>query len=103
MTKQQSLPGVGPKQIPEIEDAAEALRDLRSKRQELAEKEEKAQQVLADALKKHGFGGKRRYVFEIEEDGNQVKLDAFMERPDARAYVRKHKDTKDTDKEPDNE
>lgn len=92
--KQGRLPGVLPKQIPAIEDAAEELRKLRTRRQKLATEEEEAQQALRDLLKEHRFTAKRPYIFECEEDGETVKLDAFLEKPEERAYVRKHKDPK---------
>jgi len=95
--KQGRLPGVLPKQIPAIEDAADTLRKLRSKRQKLAAEEEEAQQKLRDLLKEHRFTAKRPYIFETEEDGELVKLDAFLEKPEERAYVRKHKDPKAED------
>lgn len=103
--RQTRLPGVLPKQIPEIEDAAEELRKLRTRRQKLATEEEEAQQKLRDLLKEHRFTAKRPYIFECEEDGETVKLDAFLEKPEERAYVRKHKDPKaeddgDTDEVP---
>ena len=94
MAKQGQLPGVGPKQIQEIEDAAEELRKIRSRRQALAEEEEQAQAALVEALKKNGYGPKRVYIFESDADGDPVKLDAFIQRPELRAYVRRHKDPK---------
>ena len=93
MAKQGSLEGIGPKEIPEVTDAAEELRKLRRQRQDLAEKEEKAQILLRDLLKKHGI--RKRYVYEGEDgEGNTIKLDALIEKGEERAYVRKHKDPK---------
>jgi hypothetical protein len=92
--KQGRLPGVLPKQIPAIEDAADELRKLRKKRQALAALEEEAQQKLRDLLKEHRFTAKKPYIFESEEDGEVVKLDAFLEKAEDRAFVRKHKDPK---------
>lgn len=98
MAKQGTLEGIGPKQIEEIDEAAEELRALRAERQELEEKEEEAQVKLAELLKKHGYTGKRKYLMEIENgDGKLIKFDAFLERPEARAYVRKHKNPKEGD------
>jgi hypothetical protein len=98
--KQGRLPGVLPKQIPAIEDAADELRKLRKNRQALAALEEEAQQKLRDLLKEHRFTAKRPYMFDTEEDGKMVRLDAFLEKPEERACVRKHKDPKAEDEEP---
>lgn len=92
MARQQSLPGVGPKRIAEIEDAALKLRTVRTKRQKIAAEEEEAQQELRDVLKKNGFRKGRIYQFENEGDGELVKLDVVLEQKEERAYVRKHKD-----------
>jgi hypothetical protein len=94
MAKQQSLPGVGPKQIPEIEEAATRLRKIRSQRQTLAEEEEKAQAFLVEVLKKNGFRKGRAYQFEDDSEGEPVKLDVLLDQKDPRAYVRKHKEPK---------
>lgn len=98
MAKQQSLAGIGPKEIPEISDAAEELRKLRTQRQTLAKEEEEAQIALRDLLKKHGIRGK--YVYEGEDgEGNTVKFDAMIEKAEERAFVRKHKDPKAKEKD----
>lgn len=94
MGKQQSLEGIGPKAIPEIEKAATDLRRIRSKRQELSEEEEKAQTLLVELLKKNGFRKGRKYMFEDDSDGEPVKLDVLLDQKDPRAYVRKHKEPK---------
>lgn len=103
MPKQTELPGVGRKQIAELEDKALELRELRSKRQAIAAQEEKAQQELRDLCKAHKVSKSRPYIFETEEDTDDgtktVKLDVLVERPDERAYVRKHKDPKAEDEE----
>lgn len=103
MAKQQSLPGVGPKQIKEIEDAATELRRIRSKRQALAKEEETAQANLVEVLKKHGYRKGRKYEFEDDSDGEPVKLDVLLDQKDPRAYVRKHKDPEDAEEETDPE
>lgn len=91
--RQGRLPGISPKQIPEIEDAAEELRSLRKQRQALGVEEEKAQVLLRDLLKKHGI--RKAYVYEGEDDeGKPVALDALVETADERAYVRRHKEPK---------
>ena len=93
MAKQGSLEGIGPKEIPEVTDAAEVLRTIRSERQQLAAQEEKAQVHLRDLLKKHGV--RKKYIYEAEDgEGQTVKFDALIEKAEERAYVRKHKDPK---------
>jgi hypothetical protein len=99
--QQQKLPGVGPKQIPEIEDKALELRKIRSKRQELAAKEEELQGKLVDLLRANGFRKGRPYQFEEDADGETIKLDVVMEQKDVRAYVRKHKDKEAEEEEGD--
>ena len=94
-TKQQSLPGVGPKRIAEIEDAALEVRDLQSKRKAITEEEGKARGLLRELLKKNGFKKNKPYQFENEGDGELVKLDVVIEQKEEKAYVRRHKDPKD--------
>jgi pimeloyl-CoA synthetase len=78
--KQARLPGMVPKKIAEIQDAAEALREVRTERMELGEREEKAQSELVEIMKKHGV---KRYAIDEE-------YEALVERKE-RAYVRKIK------------
>ena len=93
MAKQGSLEGIGPKSIPEVEDAAEELRVCRRNRQILATQEEELQVKLRDILKKHGI--RKKYIYEVDDDdGSTIKFDAFIEKAEERAYVRKHKDPK---------
>jgi len=96
MPKQQQLPGVGPKQIEEIEDKAEEVRTLCASRKDLAQKEETARKELKDLFKKHGIRKCYQYVID-DGEGGEIKIDALLERPEERAYVRKHKDPKAKD------
>jgi hypothetical protein len=94
MAKQSELPGVGRKQIPELEAAAEKLRALRTQRQALAASEETAQAELKDLCKIHKVTKARPYIFETEDGDEMVKLDVLVEKPEERAYVRRHKEPK---------
>lgn len=102
--KQTELPGVGRKQIAELEDKALELRAVRSQRQKLGATEEVLQGELKDMCKLHKITKSRPYVFETEVDTDEgtetIKLDVMVEKPEERAYVRKHKDPKaDEDEE----
>jgi hypothetical protein len=99
MAKQGQLPGVGPKQIEEIEDKAEEVRTLCADRKAIAAKEETARGELKELFKKHGV--KKVYQYVIEDDGKEITIDALLERPEAKAYVRKHKNPKAKDDDSD--
>lgn len=79
--KQERLPGMVPKRIAEIQDAAEELRELRSTRMENAEAEEKAQEKLKGLMKKHGIK-----AYRLDDE-----YEAIVEAAESRAYVRKIK------------
>lgn len=79
--KQGKLPGVVPKRIKEIQDAAEALKEIRDERMGLAEAEEQAQEALKAVMKKHGH---RAYRIDDE-------YEAIIESAEPRAFVRKIK------------
>jgi hypothetical protein len=100
MPKQQNLPGVGPKEIPELSAAALRLRELRKNRMELANEEEKAQADLDDLCKTHRATKSRPYIMEIDgDDGETIRLDVFRDTPASRAYVRIHKEPKKDEEE----
>lgn len=79
--KQARLPGMTPKRIQDIQDAAENLKELRDDRMDLAEKEEQAQEKLKAVMKKHN-------VKHYRLDDN---YEAVLEADEPRAYVRKVK------------
>ena len=104
MGKQQSLPGVGPKQIPEIEDQAKKVKRLQTQRLTIQKQENEAREELKDLLKKHGFRKGKAYLFEDDSDGEPVKLDVLIDQKEPKAYVRKHQDPDaDADEEGDGE
>lgn len=80
MAKQPNLPGMTPKHIAEIEEAAEELRELRTQRMELGESEEKAQTALVEVMKKHKVSH-----YKIDDE-----YEAIVESKE-RAFVRKIK------------
>lgn len=80
MAKQPNLPGMTPKHIAEIEEAAEELRELRTQRMELGESEEKAQAALVEVMKKH-----KVTAYKIDDE-----YEAIVEAKE-RAFVRKIK------------
>lgn len=87
--KQQKIPGVLPKRIKEIQDAAEELKELRDSRMETAEEEEKAQEKLKAVMKKHGIK-----AYKIDDE-----YEAILESNEPRAYVRKIKRKKKKSKD----
>jgi hypothetical protein len=79
--KQQKINGMVPKRIKEIQDAAEALREIREERMGLAESEEKLQGELVAVMKKHGV---KAYKIDDEHE-------AIREAGEERGFVRKIK------------
>lgn len=59
--KQESLPGIG---IPEVEDAARALRDHRTLRMRMQDDEAELSEKLLGVMDQHNLG-----TFRFEEDG----------------------------------
>ena len=90
--KQAKLPGMTPPHIKEIQEAAEALQEVRTERMELGEQEEKAQASLAAIMNKHGL---KRY--NLDDD-----YEALIEAKE-RAFVRKIKRRAPKAKKPDEE
>jgi len=88
--------GIVQKEIPELDDIAEELRDIRKAQHKLNTEETDAMERFGEALKKHGFTSeKKAYSVEFErEDGSMERYDAFIDRPEARAYLKKHKEPK---------
>jgi hypothetical protein len=78
--KQQRIPGMTPNKIAEIQDAAEALKEIRTNRMDLGEQEEKAQADLVEIMKKHRV---KRYAIDDE-------YEALIEEKE-RAFVRRIK------------
>jgi dissimilatory sulfite reductase (desulfoviridin) alpha/beta subunit len=76
MSKQEQLPGVGPKRIKEIEAAAEEYVQARDTRIAWNKKEAEAKKNLADLINKHGVEAYEYDVeLETEQDGKKVTKD----------------------------
>lgn len=82
--RQGKLPGMVPKRIAEIQEAAEALQEIRTQRMELGEQEEKAQDVLVRVMKKH-----KVKAYRLDDE-----YEALIEAKE-RGFVRKIKARKD--------
>jgi hypothetical protein len=52
--KQEQIPGTEPPSIAEIDEAAEALLDIRERRRDLLEQQREAKAELVAAMKRHG-------------------------------------------------
>jgi len=68
--RQQTIPGTERKSIDEVDDAAEAFRVARNKRQAATKVETEKKAVLKDILRKHGI---KSYFYE-DEDGDTEEV-----------------------------
>lgn len=74
--KQQRLPGMKPQHIAEVEELAEALRDVRTERMDLTQREVKAQDDLLGAMKKHKVREYRlgNLIFVVSDGKTKVRM-----------------------------
>lgn len=82
--KQKRLPGMVPKKIAELEDAAEKVRDLQTERMQLQEQEEEARDKLLEIMKQHKlkvYPLDEEYVAEIKDAGEKAYVHRKRGRP----------------------
>ena len=76
--KQTDLPGTEPKRYPDIDEAAEALAEIRGERMDLTRKETEAASILMARMKKHNVRdyefGKIEAHIEVTEENVKVKI-----------------------------
>lgn len=86
--KQGRLQGMQPREVVEIEEKAEEVKDLENKRKDVAAQEKKAREELTELMKEH-----KRGKYDIGENENMGDGEWYVElkRGEAKAYVRRKK------------
>lgn len=84
MANQQRLPGVVPKEIVEIQDKAQEVKDLQEERMDVAQREQKAREELRDLMK----SAKKTRV-DLDD-----KFEVIVESSETKAFVRRKKGVK---------
>lgn len=85
--RQPRLPGVVPKEIEEIEDKAEEVRNLQADRMDIQQRETKAREDLLELMKKHKC---KEYPLTIDDEEYEVVIESSVQK----AFVRKKKGQK---------
>lgn len=84
MANQQRLPGVVPKEISEIQDKAQEVKDLQEERMDVAQREQKAREELRDLMK-----AAKKSRLDLDD-----KFEIVIESSETKAFVRRKKGVK---------